>query len=156
MLIDYSKSKDFEQYEISNFAKNELYSKHNSSYWKNLKYLGLGPSAHSYDGSTRRWNISHTEGYIKAIENGNSFSETEILTENDKFNEFILTGIRTKWGISLNDVEIKFGKEKSEYLLAQIEKYNKSELLHFENRVVTLTRKGIFISDDIMANLMFI
>ena len=156
ILLDSASGNGFEQYEISNFAKNELYSKHNSSYWKNLKYLGLGPSAHSYNGNLRSWNISHTEGYIKALKSGLSFSEQEILTENDKFNEYVLTGIRTKWGISLKEIEDKFGLNKKEYVLKQIKTYNKFNLIRIENGIVTLTRKGIFVSDDIMSNLMFI
>ena len=156
ILIDSATKNGFEQYEISNFAKDKLYSKHNSAYWKNIKYLGLGPSAHSYDGDTRSWNIAHTEGYIKALENNLPFSEQELLTINNKFNEYILTGIRTKWGISLKETENKFGIEKMEYLLAQSKKYIASGFIQIENGVVTLTSKGIFISDDILANLMFI
>ncbi len=155
-LIDSAIEHGFEQYEISNFAKNQLYSKHNSAYWKNIKYLGLGPSAHSYDGNSRSWNLAHTEGYINAIENNLSFSEKEILTENDKFNEYVLTGIRTQWGISLEEMKNKFGNEKTNYFLAQLKKYDNSGFIQMKNRVVTLTRKGIFISDDIMANFMFI
>lgn len=156
ILLDTTKDNGYEQYEISNFAKNNLYSKHNSAYWKNKKYLGLGPSAHSYNGDSRSWNIAHTEGYIKATENGQPFSEKEILTENNKFNEYILTGIRTKWGISLEEIESKFGTEKMEYVVNQIKSFRKLNLIHLENGIVTLTRKGIFISDDIMANFMFI
>lgn len=156
ILIDSAIKNGFEQYEISNFAKSELYSKHNSSYWKNEKYLGLGPSAHSYNGDVRSWNISHTEGYINAIENEKPFSENEVLTEIDKFNEYILTGIRTKWGISLANIEDKFGKSKLEYVLSQLRKYDNSGLVRLENGVVTLTQNGIFVSDHIMENLMFI
>ena len=102
------------------------------------------------------WNIAHTEGYIKALENNLSFSELETLTDNDKYNEYILTGIRTKWGISLKEIDYKFGKEKTEYFLLQLKKYNKTDFIRIENGIVTLTRKGIFISDEIMTNLMYI
>ncbi len=156
ILLDTVEENGYEQYEISNFAKNNLYSRHNSSYWKNIKYLGLGPSAHSFNGDSRRWNIAHTEGYIKAIENDHSYSEQEFLTENDKFNEYILTRIRTKWGISLKEIENKFGTDKVEYLLEQVKSFSNLNLIRFENGIVTLTRKGIFVSDDIMANFMFI
>ncbi len=156
ILLDTTEENGFEQYEISNFAKNNLYSKHNSSYWKNIKYLGLGPSAHSYNGDSRSWNIAHTEGYIKAIENSHTFSEQEILTENDKLNEYILTGIRTKWGISLKEIEDEFGTERMESIHKLIKKFSKLNLIREENGIITLTRKGIFVSDDIMANLMFI
>lgn len=97
ILIDKAASAGFEQYEISNFARKELYSQHNTSYWQGKKYLGLGPSAHSFDQQSRRWNTSHVESYIKAIDNGLAFSEEEILSEKDRYNEYILTRIRTKW-----------------------------------------------------------
>jgi oxygen-independent coproporphyrinogen-3 oxidase len=155
-LIKSANENGFEQYEISNFAKEGLYSKHNSSYWKNIKYLGLGPSAHSYNGDSRRWNISHTEGYILAVESGKPFAEEEVLTMNDKFNEFILTGIRTKWGVSLDDMKENFGMQKVEYFLDQLQKFEKADLVQLENGIVTLTQQGIFVSDDIMSNLMYI
>ena len=155
-LIKSANENGFEQYEISNFAKEGLYSKHNSSYWKNIKYLGLGPSAHSYNGDSRRWNISHTEGYIVAVESGKPFAEEEVLTMNEKFNEFILIGNRTKWGVLIDDIEEYFGKEKVDYFLNQLKKFKNADLVHLENGVVTLTQQGIFVSDDIMSNLMYI
>ncbi len=155
-LIEMTEKNGFEQYEISNFAKNKLYSKHNTSYWTGEKYIGLGPSAHSFNGISRQWNISHTKKYISEIENGKDYFEEEILTENDKFNEYILTRIRTVWGISLNEIENYFGNEKKRYFLQTISQYKNSGFIIRKNNIFTLSKKGLFVSDEIMANLMII
>ncbi len=155
-LIEMTEKNGFEQYEISNFAKNKLYSKHNTSYWSGEKYIGLGPSAHSFNGISRQWNISHTKKYISEIENGKDYFEEEILTENDKFNEYILTRIRTVWGISLNEIENYFGNEKKRYFLQTISQYKNSGFIIRKNNIFTLSKKGLFVSDEIMANLMII
>lgn len=155
-LVDLSKKNGFEQYEISNFAKNQLYSQHNTSYWIGKKYLGLGPSAHSFDGKSRAWNVSHVEAYINAIKNNTNYFEEEILSIKDKFNEYILTRIRTKWGVSLAYVNQHFGEENEKYLLMQIEKYKNAKTLFLENGIITLSREGLFISDEIMADLIII
>lgn len=146
----------FEQYEISNFARNGLYSQHNSGYWLGKKYLGLGPSAHSFDGNTRSWNVPHVESYIKAVENNLPFSESETLTENDKYNEYIITRIRTKWGVSVRTIQNGFGDEKANYFKQNIKKYVDLGLVEFKNDDCFLTTKGMFVSDEIMQNLMII
>jgi len=156
VLIQMAKENGFEQYEISNFAKHGKYSKHNSSYWKGLKYLGLGPSAHSFNGISRSWNVSHIESYIKAIKDGLPFSEEEILSENNKYNEFVLTRIRTIWGVSTDDLIKQFGSEKARYFQQNIDKYINSGLVKLHNGIYNLTENGMFVSDEIMANLMFI
>ncbi len=156
MLIDFAGKQGFEQYEISNFAKNEMYSKHNSSYWTGKKYLGLGPSAHSFNGNSRQWNIAHIESYINAVENGNVYFEEEILSENEKFNEFVLTRLRTKWGISLSQILQDFGIQKAEFLAEELKKYKKTGDIKEQNNCFSFTRKGMFISDDILSNLMII
>ena len=156
LLIKMANENSFEQYEISNFARDQKYSKHNSSYWTGVKYLGLGPSAHSFNGISRSWNVSHIESYIKAVEAGVSYSETEILTENNKYNEFVLTRIRTKWGVSADETKTVFGTEKAEWFQKNIEKYVMTGLVKEQSGIFTLTEKGMFVSDDIMANLMFI
>jgi len=156
MLVEMARENGFEQYEISNFAKDRKYSKHNSSYWMGAKYLGLGPSAHSFNGVSRSWNVSHIESYIKAVEAGISYSEEEILTENNKYNEYILTRIRTIWGVSADDIKKGFGAEKSAWFQQNIEKYIALGLVKQQSGIYTLTEKGWFVSDDIMANLMFI
>ncbi|RIJ48653.1 radical SAM family heme chaperone HemW [Maribellus luteus] len=156
ILIDKAALAGFEQYEISNFARNELYSQHNTSYWQGKKYLGLGPSAHSFDQQSRRWNTSHVESYIKAIDNGLAFSEEEILSEKDRYNEYILTRIRTKWGVSLTAINELFGEEMKSYFLTQLAKYADAGLVNQENDRITLPRKGLFVSDEIMTDLMII
>lgn len=156
LLVDSALKNGYEHYEISNFAKNKLYSRHNTSYWMGEKYLGLGPSAHSFDSVSRRWNVSHVESYIKAFESKTEYFEEEILSENNRFNEYILTRIRTKWGVSLDCVYQAFGIEKKEYLLKQIEKYTNTKKILLKNGIITLSREGLFISDEIMADLIII
>lgn len=155
-LVERAQTKGFQQYEISNFAKNQLYSRHNSSYWLGVNYLGLGPSAHSFNGTSRRWNVSHIDSYIKAIENNLVYSEEEILTENNRYNEYILTRIRTIWGVSEVDLKNNFGEEKTDHFKINMEKYIQSNLVFRQNEIFTLTKKGMFVSDEIMANLMII
>lgn len=156
ILIATAEKNRFEQYEISNFALDKLYSKHNTSYWLGIPYLGLGPSAHSFDGNSRRWNASHIESYISGIEKHTEYFQQEELTENEKYNEFVLTRIRTMWGISRDELERNFGTEKRIYFQKNIEKYIKSGLAIQENNIYNLTVKGLFVSDEIMANLMYI
>ena len=156
ILIQMAKENGFEQYEISNFAKHRKYSKHNSSYWLGVKYLGLGPSAHSFNGISRSWNVSHIDSYIKAVGAGLPYSEEEILSENDKYNEHILTRIRTIWGVLYDDLKTGFGTAKANYFQQNIEKYITSGLVKQQCAIFTLTEKGLFVSDEIMANLMFI
>ncbi|MCK5730110.1 MAG: radical SAM family heme chaperone HemW [Draconibacterium sp.] len=156
ILIEEAEKNGFQQYEISNFAKNKIYSKHNKSYWFGKKYLGLGPSAHSFNGSSRRWNISNTEKYIDAIENNKSYFEEEKLSESEKYNEYILTRIRTIWGVSVDFIKSNFGNEKATYFLKNIKKYKNSDLVIQDNNIFTLTKNGLFVSDEIMTNLMII
>ncbi len=156
ILIEMAKENGFEQYEISNFAKDKKYSKHNSSYWKGAKYLGLGPSAHSFNGISRSWNVSHIESYIKALESDLPYSELEILTENNKYNEHILTRLRTIWGVSIIDLKKDFGIEKATYFRNNTERYIKTGLVKQHNGIYYLTESGMFVSDEIMTNLMFI
>jgi oxygen-independent coproporphyrinogen-3 oxidase len=155
-LVKMVKENGFEQYEISNFAKDGKYSKHNSAYWKGIKYLGLGPSAHSFNGVSRSWNVSHIESYIKAIDAGLLYSEEEILSDNNKYNEYILTRIRTIWGVSQYELEELFGAEKSNYFKINIDKYLNTGLVKLNKGIYNLTEKGMFVSDEIMSNLMFI
>ena len=155
-LIVEAEKAGFEQYEISNFAKSEIYSRHNTAYWTGNKYLGLGPSAHSYNGQSRQWNFAHIDSYLKAFETGSSFFEIEKLTENEKFNEYILTRLRTKWGVSFLYIQEKFGKDRARDFLMHIQNYIRSGKVIQQNDVFTLSREGVFVSDDILANLMII
>lgn len=155
-LLTLAAKNGFEQYEISNFAKNELYSRHNTSYWMGEKYLGLGPSAHSFDGTSRRWNISQVESYLKAFNTNSEYFEDEKLSDKDRFNEYILTRIRTKWGVRLDFVNQQFGSEMETYLLKQLEKYQNTNNILLKDGIITLSNEGLFISDEIMADLIII
>ncbi|MEE4286437.1 MAG: radical SAM family heme chaperone HemW [Mariniphaga sp.] len=156
ILIDEAEKAGFEQYEISNFARNGWYSKHNSAYWTGEKYLGLGPSAHSFNGDSRRWNVAHVDGYIRGIENNFSWFEEEQLSEKDKFNEYILTRIRTKWGISVHKVSERFGVKYAGFVEKEAAKFLISGKMEKNNGIFTLTRKGLFVSDDLMTDFMII
>ena len=155
-LVDLSIANGFEHYEISNLAKDQLYSRHNTAYWMGTKYLGLGPSAHSFDGVSRRWNDSSVEAYIKAQANNQTYFEEEKLSENDQYNEYILTRIRTKWGVSEKELEQRFGREKASYFSRQLVRYKDTGVMQINNEIITLTRKGLFVSDEIMTDLMII
>lgn len=155
-LIDKSLANGFEHYEISNLAKDQLYSRHNTAYWMGIKYLGLGPSAHSFDGISRRWNNSSVETYLKSQANNQSYFEEEKLSEKNQYNEYILTRIRTKWGVSKKELKQRFGDEKESYFTSQLIKYADTGVLLINDDTITLTRKGLFLSDEIMADLIII
>jgi oxygen-independent coproporphyrinogen III oxidase len=155
-LLDEAANAGFEQYEISNFARNEMYSKHNMAYWTGEKYLGLGPSAHSFNGIYRRWNVAHLEAYISGIEKKEAHFEEEQLNEQNKFNEYILTRLRTKWGISLIEIEERFGKERAEIVKYQAAKYIHTGKMAEVQGSLVLTRSGLFISDDLTSGFMII
>ncbi|MDO5665491.1 MAG: radical SAM family heme chaperone HemW [Bacteroidia bacterium] len=156
MLINMLTKNGFEHYEISNFAKNGLYSKHNTSYWQNERYIGLAPSAHSYDGENRSWNIASIKKYITSVQSGKLLQETEHLTLSKKYNEFILTGLRTMWGVDLQQLKSIFGEKYYDFCIKNAQKYINKRLLTIKNNSLILTREGIFISDGIMSELMFI
>ncbi|MFV0419202.1 MAG: radical SAM family heme chaperone HemW [Dysgonomonas sp.] len=155
-MMDGLSDAGFEHYEISNFAKNGLYSKHNSSYWLGEKYLGLGPAAHSYDGQNRAWNIASISKYIAGINNSQPNLEIEFLDNNTKYNDYILTGLRTKWGVNIGELEKLYGSQLKAYCLNNADKYISRGYVTYENDVLKLTRGGIFISDGIMSDLMWI
>ena len=155
-LVKMAEVAGYEHYEISNFAKAGFYSKHNTSYWMSKKYLGLGPSAHSFDGETRRWNVSHVESYLKAFESNTEYFEEEKLSEKDKYNEYILTRIRTKWGVSVREINEKFGVEKARYFQKQIKSHIQKKKAVLNDGIINLTQEGLFVSDDIMADLIII
>ena len=156
LLIEMAEKSGFIQYETSNFAKDNMISKHNSNYWKQVPYLGLGPSAHSYNGESRQWNVSLVNKYIDGIEANNPEFEKEIIDDNMAYNEYILTSLRTMWGIDLEYVKERFSADRYNFLLSEIE--NQIELKHLkltDNKAV-LTKKGLFVSDAIMSDLMII
>ena len=156
MLISILKEAGFEHYEISNFCKPGLYSQHNSSYWKSKKYLGIGPSAHSFDLQSRRWNVSSVSGYLDGIENTKPYSETEILTEQDRYNDYIITGLRTIWGISEELIQTEFSENYLIHFQKVKDKYlHSGHVLNASGKTV-LSPEGLFISDQIMADFMVV
>lgn len=156
VMIDKLYDAGFEHYEISNFARKGLYSKHNSSYWLGVKYLGLGPSAHSFDGQNRAFNVLSISKYISGMEKGKPLIELEILDEKTRYNDFIITGLRTMWGIDLNRLKELFGDKYLNYCLENIQKYIDSNQVKVEGDKIVLSRAGIFISDGIMSDLMYV
>lgn len=154
MLMDITGEAGFEQYEISNFARDKAWSKHNSSYWNGSKYLGLGPSAHSYDGGSRQWNVANLDQYIASTEKGSPDFEREILSETNRINDYLITRIRTVWGISLNDLEREFGEPVRRQVWQSAQSFIHSGHLMHQGDVVSLTRRGIMISDEIMLALV--
>ncbi len=154
LLIHRLKNAGFEHYEISNFCKPGYYSKHNSAYWKNEKYLGIGPSAHSFDLKSRRWNVSSIQAYLDGIDNNISYSESEILSVYDRYNDYIITGMRTIWGISENFIDHEYPREFGVHFRRMKEKYLKSGHVFDQQGKVCLNENGLFISDKIMADFM--
>ncbi|WP_373516233.1 radical SAM family heme chaperone HemW [Pricia sp.] len=146
----------FESYEISNFGKQGYFSRNNTAYWQQKKYIGIGPSAHSYDGVRRGWNINNNPKYMRAIENGELPMETEILSTTDKYNEYVMTGLRTIWGVSLDRIVSEYGKKYREYLLKQAEKYREQHLLYLDGDTLLTTKKGRFLADGIAADLFML
>jgi oxygen-independent coproporphyrinogen-3 oxidase len=153
-MIDRLEKNNFIHYEISNFGKEGFFSKHNSNYWKGEHYLGLGPSAHSFDGKSRQWNVSNNNLYIKYIdERSNDYFEKEILTETERFNEYILTSLRTIWGIDLNYLKTNFNSDFVRNFSLQIQEYISQETVIVKNNTYTLTEKGKLLADKIASEL---
>ena len=156
VLIEELEKNGFVHYELSNFGKPTYFSKNNTAYWLGKKYIGIGPSAHSYNGKERSWNIANNTLYLKAIQENNLPNEVEELTKTDRYNEYIMTGLRTIWGVSLKRVELEFGERYLLYLLEQSKKYIHSEHLQIEADVLTTTKKGKFLSDGIASDLFLL
>lgn len=142
----------FEHYEISNFSKNGFISQHNSAYWLGEKYIGIGPSAHSYNGSTRQWNISNNIVYIKALTDKTAYFEIETLTQKDKFNEYILTRLRTKWGVKLTNLFNIYPNNQND-IQSKIAEFVTNGDLELKEDIITLTQQGKFIADYISSEL---
>lgn len=155
------KNNGFDHYEISNYARPGFRSKHNSGYWNGVRYLGLGASAHSFNGNTRFYNIPHTIKYINAINNEQPVATVEILTDAEKFNDFVFTALRTSDGIDLNELSLRFGPEKYNYILSIAQKYieagNISITFSADNPSrLKLTDAGVYISDYIISDFMLV
>ncbi|UUF15905.1 MULTISPECIES: radical SAM family heme chaperone HemW [Flavobacterium] len=156
ILVETLQKNGFIHYELSNFGKENYFSKNNSAYWLGKKYIGIGPSAHSYDGIKRGWNIANNSLYLKAIQNDELSIETEVLTVSDRYNEYIMTGLRTIWGVSLERIENEFGLEYLNYLKKQAQKFLNDDLLSIENNILKPTPKGKFLTDGIASDLFYL
>ena len=146
----------FQHYEISNFARPGFHARHNSAYWIGKPYLGLGPSAHSYNRTSREWNVASLPLYLRGIESGQPATERETLDLPTRYNDFIITGLRTMWGISLDKLRAEFGEALLAYCQKQARPYIQRGLLRQENDRLALSRAGILLSDGIMSELMYI
>lgn len=156
LLIDRLTAAGFVHYEISNFGREHFFSRHNSSYWTGRKYLGAGASAHSFDGASRQWNVASLPQYVEGIGQGRPVVELELLDRNTRYNEFIITGLRTMWGVSLEAMEREFGHSLYIYGMRQAKPYMERGLLEVRDGALRLTREGIFISDGVMSDLLYV
>ncbi|KZE82750.1 coproporphyrinogen III oxidase [Myroides marinus] len=156
LLIETLRANGYIHYELSNFAKPGYYSKNNSAYWLGKKYLGIGPSAHSFDGVHRSWNIANNSLYIKDIAEDKLPLEIEELSLTDRYNEYIMTGLRTIWGVDLNRVKREFGEAYYDYLVRLSSSFIEEGLMKKESDILTITDKGKFLSDGIASDLFYL
>ncbi|MNL37113.1 Oxygen-independent coproporphyrinogen-III oxidase 1 [compost metagenome] len=156
ILVEMLEANEFVHYELSNFGKNNYFSKNNSAYWLGKKYIGIGPSAHSYDGISRSWNVSNNSLYLKSIQEGKLPNEIETLSVADRYNEYIMTGLRTIWGVSLDRIEKEFGSKYLDYLNKQVQKFLSDGLVAIENNILKPTPKGKFLTDGIASDLFYL
>lgn len=156
ILVDRLEKEGFVNYEISNFGKPGFFSKNNTAYWQGKKYVGIGPSAHSFDGKRRAWNVRNNSNYIKALAHDKLALEYEDLTTTDRYNEYVMTGLRTIWGVSLAMVTSKFGQTYAKYLENESEKYVQGQLLFWEDGVLRTTKKGKFLVDGMASGLFML
>ena len=155
-LVDRLEAEGFVHYELSNFGKPGYFSRNNTAYWQGKNYLGIGPSAHSFDGHRRSWNISNNSLYIKALQKEELPSEAEVLSQRDRYNEYVMTGLRTHWGVSLQRIEKEFGGHFVEYLLQQAERHIADRYLFLDGDTLKVTRKGRFLSDGLASDLFML
>ena len=153
LLITQMKRNGYEQYEISNFCKPGAYSKHNSSYWKKDMYLGLGPSAHSFYDNKRLWNVSNNTKYVKSLAQNLLPLQEEVLSLEDRYNEYVMTSLRTKWGCSIAEIETNFSSELAAYFRNEIELYVSTENVLVKKEVYYLSEKGKLLADKIASDL---
>jgi oxygen-independent coproporphyrinogen-3 oxidase len=155
-LISETTKRGFEHYEISNFGMPGRYSKHNTAYWLGEKYLGIGPSAHSFNGTERSWSVSSNMKYVKMLGQNQLPSEVEVLTKNDRFNEYILTRLRTIWGIDLDQIKEQFGSEFQNNLKNSLTPFLKSNLIIQSKNSYTLSAQGKYLADKISSDLFVV
>ncbi len=156
ILVNTLTANGFIHYEISNFAKPDFFAKHNSNYWKGKHYLGIGPSAHSFNTISRSWNVANNQKYLNALAINEMEITDEILTVNNQINEYIMTGLRTIWGCDLNFIALQFGESEKQRLIKEAAKFIDQDLLVINNNILLTTSKGKFLADGIAADLFLV
>lgn len=156
MLVDALGRQGYEQYEISNYARDELYSRHNTNYWKGVPYLGIGPSAHSFNGLERQWNVANNYKYMEAIEKGEVPAELEVLSRADRFNEYMMTSLRTKWGVDAEYLKRNFEEEFNAEIQETLERKIASGKIKSEQGIYSLTLEGKLLADQIASDLFLV
>ncbi|MDB4201485.1 radical SAM family heme chaperone HemW [Polaribacter sp.] len=156
ILRDLLEKANFVHYELSNFGKENYFSKNNTAYWLGKSYLGIGPSAHSFDGKQRSWNVRNNTQYVKEIELNKLPIESEVLSVTDRYNEYVMTGLRTIWGVSLEKIKTDFGSKYVTYIQTESEKYIQQKLLYVEANTLKTTKEGAFLVDGIAAHLFLL
>ncbi|MBT5646199.1 MAG: radical SAM family heme chaperone HemW [Polaribacter sp.] len=156
ILRDLLEKANFVHYELSNFGKENYFSKNNTAYWLGKSYFGIGPSAHSFDGKQRSWNVRNNTQYIKEIELNKLPIESEVLSVTDRYNEYVMTGLRTIWGVSLEKIKTDFGPKYVTYIQTESEKYIQQKLLYVEANTLKTTKEGAFLVDGIAAHLFLL
>ena len=156
VLMDELQNAGFDHYEISNFGKAGFYSKHNTSYWLDKPYLGIGPSAHSFNGKTRSWNIANNKKYVLGVESKELMMEEEFLNSSEQYNDYILTKLRTIWGVNTNEIQLKFGNAIAKYFEKSIHKQINNKLITLNsNNNFVLTQAGKFVADRVCMELFY-
>jgi oxygen-independent coproporphyrinogen-3 oxidase len=156
LLQEKARENGFVHYEISNFGKEEFFSTHNTAYWKNKHYLGIGPSAHSFNEISRSWNVSSNKKYIDGLINNSDYYKTEILSKKQQYNEYIFTSLRTIWGVDSEIIETRFGEKIHIHFLKELQKWEGKEYLYIEENIFTLTQEGKAFADAIASDLFVI
>ena len=155
-LVEIAHKNNYVHYEISNFGKESFFSNHNIAYWKNKYYLGVGPSAHSFNGSSRQWNVASNKQYIKKINEDDSYFEMEMLSNTQQYNEYIFTALRTIWGVQLNYINNQFGEEALKYFKKQVISWQNKGKIEKEDEIYTLTKEGKLYADAIASDLFIV
>lgn len=156
LLTNMMSAEGFVQYEVSNFGKEGYFSRHNTSYWKGFSYLGIGPSAHSFDDYTRQWNVQNNSRYIEALRQDLIPAEKEILSPSDHYNEYIMTGLRTIWGIDLDKIKVEWGRKYHDHLLQEAKFFLEQKALLRQDRFLFLAKTHWLYADGIASDLFFI
>ena len=155
-LIAVATENNFIHYEISNFGKEDFFSNHNTAYWKNQHYLGIGPSAHSFNGTSRQWNIASNKQYIEKVNTNSSYFEIETLTNAQQYNEYVFTALRTMWGVELDYIDNQFGKEALNYFKKQVIIWGTKGKIKKKEGTYTLTKEGKLYADSIASDLFIV